>query len=204
MQTLPGLTECPQFSAAFLSPAPHLFTSKLVFLFFFLAGVGVELHACLQGRQELGLAVNPGGSRRWNFDNELKQSWETAARLLQQSDLMSVCDTPPPTTTTTTLYYYLTLFSTLTRLFYPVQLLIWTCRRCFEHLFCDPLPALTGISQHPSAGWGPRLGIIVSRISHQPLHLNLINKRVPAVWPVVAGEENRLCESEDDSYVKTG
>lgn len=136
--------EFPQFSAAFMSPAPHLFTSKLVFPFFFLAGVGVELHACLQGRQELGLAVNPGGSRRWNFDNELRQSRETAARLLQQSALMSVCDTPqsPPP-----LYYCLTPVSTLTRLFHPVRLLIWTRQRCFEHLFSDPSPMLTGISR---------------------------------------------------------
>lgn len=43
--------------------------------FFFFSRVGVELYNCLQGQQELGLAVNPGGSRRWNFDNELKKSW---------------------------------------------------------------------------------------------------------------------------------
>lgn len=46
-------------------------------------------------------------------------------------------DAPPP-------HYCLTPFS---RLFHPVRLLIWTCQRCFEHLFYDPFPMLTGISR---------------------------------------------------------
>lgn len=36
--------------------------------------------------------MDPGGSHRWKFDNELEESHSTAAVLLQQWDLMSVFD----------------------------------------------------------------------------------------------------------------